>query len=185
MQPRGHGVRQGWSTASPELNAPAQRRYAEAMNAPQAPPRALIGWRVLALVYDFFPAFALWMAASALFTLGYSLAGHPSRDNIAPFSAWQLALWLVCWLLTGAYAIVSWRRGGRTLGMRPWHLRVASADGAPTTTKALSLRFVVGTLSLLLGGLGFWWAWLDRDRLTWHDRASDTRMVRKPKNPAL
>jgi len=39
----------------------------------------------------------------------------------------------------------------------------------------------VATLSLLLGGLGFWWAWLDRQRLTWHDRASGTRVVRMPK----
>ena len=37
------------------------------------------------------------------------------------------------------------------------------------------------TLSLLLGGLGFWWAWVDRQRLTWHDRASGTRLLRIPK----
>ena len=30
-------------------------------------------------------------------------------------------------------------------------------------------------------GAGFWWAWFDRDRLTWHDRMSGTRMVREPK----
>jgi uncharacterized RDD family membrane protein YckC len=30
-------------------------------------------------------------------------------------------------------------------------------------------------------GLGFWWAWIDRDRLAWHDRASGTRLVRRPK----
>jgi uncharacterized RDD family membrane protein YckC len=45
----------------------------------------------------------------------------------------------------------------------------------------LWLRFAVGTLSLLLGGLGFWWVWVDRERLTWHDRASGTRLVRMPK----
>jgi uncharacterized RDD family membrane protein YckC len=142
---------------------------------------ALIGWRVLALVYDFFPAFALWMVASAVFTLGYTLAGHPPRQNIGPFSPLQWLLWLACWLLTGAYAVVSWRRGGRTLGMRPWRLRVVDADGEPANVVALLWRYAVGTLSLLLAGMGFWWAWLDRERLTWHDRASGTRMVRMPK----
>ncbi|MBS9727209.1 hypothetical protein JR047_23655, partial [Pseudomonas stutzeri] len=34
---------------------------------------------------------------------------------------------------------------------------------------------------LLLGGLGFWWAWLVRQHLTWHDRASGPRLVRTPK----
>ena len=38
-----------------------------------------------------------------------------------------------------------------------------------------------GNLSLLAAGLGFWWAWFDRERLTWHDHASGTRVVRVPK----
>jgi uncharacterized RDD family membrane protein YckC len=156
-------------------------RYAGAMN-PSTRDPALIGWRLLSLLYDFFPALALWMLASALFTLGYYLAGHAPRQNIAPFSPLQLLLWLACWLLTGAYAVVSWRHGGRTLGMRPWRLRVVAADGSPATTSALMRRYAVGTLSVLAGGLGFWWAWWDRDGLTWHDRASHTRMTRLPRH---
>jgi uncharacterized RDD family membrane protein YckC len=144
-------------------------------------PAALIGWRVLALVYDFWPALALWMVAGTAFTVGYTLAGHDPHQNIAPFSPLQLLLWLLCWLLAGAYAVISWHRGGQTLGMRPWRLRVVGLDGSPAGYRALAWRYAVGTASLLLGGLGFWWAWLDRDRLTWHDRASGTRMRRAPK----
>jgi uncharacterized RDD family membrane protein YckC len=40
------------------------------------------------------------------------------------------------------------------------------------------LRYCAGTLSLVFAGIGFWWAWFDRERLTWHDRISRTRMVR-------
>lgn len=145
------------------------------------PPRALIGWRLLALLYDLFPALALWMLASAVFTAGYQLSGHGARENIAPFSLLQWLLWLTCWLLTGAYAIASWRRGGQTLGMRPWRLHVVGEDGTPARLPALRIRYAVGTLSVLTAGLGFWWAWIDRDRLTWHDRASGTRLLRRPK----
>ncbi|MDQ2701791.1 MAG: RDD family protein [Pseudomonadota bacterium] len=141
-------------------------------------PRALIGWRMLALVYDLFPAVALWMLTSALFTVGYYFAGHSARENFAPFSSLQVVLWVACWAIAGAYAVLSWWGGGQTLGMRPWKLRVVGADGAPATMKALVVRYAIGSLSLLLGGLGFWWAWVDRDRLTWHDRGSGTRMVR-------
>lgn len=151
------------------------------MDASTHKPATLVGWRLLALVYDFFPALALWMLASALFTFGYYVGGHPSRDNIAPFSALQLALWLLCWLLAGVYAVLSWRHGGRTLGMRPWRLRVVAVDGAQASVAALSRRYAIGTLSLLLAGAGFWWAWFDRERLTWHDRTSGTRMVRDPR----
>lgn len=148
-----------------------------------SPPRtaALIGWRVLALVYDFWPVLALWMLASAAFTFGYTWSGHATRENIPPFSALQWVLWLVCWLLTGAYALLSWRRGGQTLGMRPWRLKVVSIDGSAPTWRALATRYAVGSVSLLLAGLGFWWAWFDRERLAWHDRASSTRMVRLAK----
>lgn len=143
--------------------------------------RALIGWRMFGLLYDLWPALALWMLLSAAFTLAYYLTGHGTRQNIAPFSALQIALWLACWGVTGAYAVLSWRRGGQTLGMRPWRLKVVAADGSAPTWHALFLRFVVATFSTLLAGLGFWWAWVDRERLTWHDRASGTRMVRLAK----
>lgn len=155
------------------------------MSTPTTPPRALLGWRLLALVYDFFPALALWMLLSTAFTFGYTFLGHHvARQNIAPLSALQWLLWLCCWLVTGAYATISWGRGGATLGMRPWRLRVVSAaDGGGAAPAALWKRYAVGTLSLLLAGAGFWWALLDRERLTWHDRASGTRMLRGSKNP--
>ncbi len=136
-------------------------------------PRSLIGWRLLALFYDLWPATALWMAVAALVLLANG------NQPLAAFSAGQIALWCVCWLMTGAYAIVSWHRGGRTLGMRPWKLRLVGLDGARPSLAMLTKRYAVGTVSLLLGGAGFWWAWLDRDRLTWHDRVSGTRLVRE------
>ena len=138
-----------------------------------AKPHALIGWRLLALSYDLWPAAALWMAVAALFLL--------ANDNapLTAFSLGQIALWCACWLVTGGYAIVSWHRGGKTLGMRPWRLRLVGLDGTRPSLTALTKRYLVGTLSLLLGGMGFWWAWLDRDRLTWHDRISGTRLIRE------
>ncbi|HEY9256139.1 MAG TPA: RDD family protein [Stenotrophomonas sp.] len=146
-----------------------------------APGRALVPWRLLALFYDFWPVLALWLLVSSLFTLGYYLGGHGSRENIAPLSALQWLLWACCWVVAGLYATVSWRRGGQTLGMRPWRLQLQAIDGPAPAWGTLWRRYAVGTLSLLLGGLGFWWAWIDRDRLTWHDRLSGTRLVRLPK----
>ena len=147
-----------------------------------ARPRALVPWRLLALFYDLWPALALWMLTALPFVLlDVAIHGGDTRHNIAPYSPMGWLLWLACWIVTGLYATVSWHRGGQTLGMRPWRLRLQADDGGLPTMRQLWLRYAVGTLSLLAGGLGFWWAWFDRDRLAWHDRASGTRLVRAAK----
>lgn len=142
-------------------------------NAQPASPH--IGWRMLALLYDLFPALALWFVVGAI-SLQFH-GGEPVRAN-TPAGWLELA---ALWSVTGAYATASWRRGGQTLGMRPWRLSVEARDGGAASWRALAIRYAIGTASLLPAGLGFWWAWIDRDRLTWHDRASGTRLVRVQK----
>lgn len=140
-------------------------------------PPSLIGWRLLALLYDFFPVLALWFLAAAAFTLVLGDAVRGGAPGLLEFA--------VFWGIAGLYAVLSWQRGGQTIGMRPWRLQVVGAEGGRPTTGALWCRYAVGSLSLLLGGLGFWWAWIDRSRLGWHDRVSGTRLRRLPKaNPA-
>ena len=149
----------------------------------RTPLRSLVGWRLLALLYDLFPAFALWLLTAVPFVLLDVALSGDVRHNIGPFTAMQWLLWLACWAMTGLYATLSWSRGGQTLGMRPWRLHVTNADGASPSRGALWKRYALGTLSLLAAGAGFWWAWFDRDRLTFHDRYSGTRLVRKEKVP--
>lgn len=145
------------------------------------PARALIPWRLLALFYDLWPALALWFLTAVPFMLVDAALHGDVRHNIEPFSLTQWLLWLACWAVAGLYATVSWRRGGQTLGMRPWRIRLVGSDGTAPSWRAVWIRYAVGTASLLLAGLGFFWAWIDCDRLTWHDRASNTRLVRVPK----
>ena len=145
----------------------------DTVSADATPPRrALVGWRLLALAYDLFPAAALWFVVAAAF-----VAAH--GDAVTGGALGQVEF-VALWLVTGAYAVASWRRGGQTLGMRPWRLRVVARDGGAAPVRALAVRYAVGTVSLLCAGLGFWWAWVDRGRLAWHDRASGTRLVRDP-----
>ncbi len=144
-----------------------------------ARPSPLLIRRLLALFYDLWPSLALWMLTAVPFVLlDVALNGGNDRHNIAPYSLLGWLLWLGCWAVTGLYATFSWKRGGQTLGMRPWRLRLQTATGQPPTEAMLWKRYVAGTLSLLCGGRGFWWAWFDRDRLTWHDRFSGTRLIR-------
>ena len=153
------------------------------MTAPTSPhnrPPTLLLRRLVSLFYDFWPSLALWMLVSALFTVTYTVAGHPPRENIAPLSALQWLLWLACWASTGVYATLSWRYGGQTLSMRPWRLHLRADSGTPSMAQ-LWKRYVLATLSLACAGLGFWWALFDPERRTLHDRLSGTRLVLVPK----
>lgn len=167
------------SHADPVSRAPAAD--ADPAAAVAAKPAALVGLRLLALFYDAWPVLALWMLVAVPFVIVDAVVAGDARHNIAPFSVAGWLLWLACWLVAGLYATASWRRGGQTLGMRPWRLRLVADDHPRPAWSQLWLRFAVGSASLLLGGLGFWWAWFDRDKLAWHDRASGTRLVRLPK----
>jgi uncharacterized RDD family membrane protein YckC len=133
---------------------------------------AHLGWRLLAMVYDCLPLIALWFATSLIVYLARS------EQEVRPGSlaAWfELAL---LWLVTGAYFVASWMRVGATLGMRAWRLKVLTADGRTPSLRALCVRYVVATLSLLAVGIGFAWSLIDGERRTWHDLASGTRFVR-------
>ena len=70
-----------------------------------------------------------------------------------------------------------WVHKGQTLGMRAWRLRVVQESGRPLTWWHALLRFMFAIVSWVPLGLGFWWIWLDKEKMTWHDRASGTRVV--------
>ncbi len=74
-----------------------------------------------------------------------------------------------------------WSYSGRTLGMQSWGLRLETMDGRIPSVTIASLRFAAALLSLLPFGLGFFWQLVDKERLTWHDRISKTRLVHYPR----
>jgi uncharacterized RDD family membrane protein YckC len=129
--------------------------------------------RVAAVVYDLFPLIALWMATAGLLLL----AMHGNVDVAHPPGAYRIALRVALLAVSAAYFVVSWSRGGQTIGMRAWRLRVVAADGGRLPWTRALLRFVVALCSLAVLGLGFIWCLFDRERRGWHDIATQSRLV--------
>ncbi|PWB49105.1 MAG: hypothetical protein C3F18_10710 [Nitrosomonadales bacterium] len=75
-----------------------------------------------------------------------------------------------------AYFIWFWLRGGQTLAMKTWHLRLVSADGSPLTLRQAILRFALALPGMLLG-IGILWALFDRERQFLHDRLAGTKII--------
>lgn len=84
-------------------------------------------------------------------------------------------------LVTFAFFAKFWTHAGQTLGMQAWGIRVQNADGTAISLTQALLRFVVAMASWLCVGLGFAWSLFDQQNRTWHDRYSDSVLVRIPR----
>ncbi len=89
----------------------------------------------------------------------------------------RLALQLFLWGVLAGYYIRCWMKSGQTLAMQAWKLKLVDADGALLGLRLAAMRFVLATLSLMIAGLGFLWAIVDRQHLYLHDRLLKTRLI--------
>jgi uncharacterized RDD family membrane protein YckC len=136
------------------------------------PPPGLLR-RLAAVLYDSLLLLALLMIATALFlpfTGGEAI--DPRRD---PALEWIYRAVLAL-LVVGFFGIF-WTRGGQTLGMATWRLRVEHEDGRTLTWADTVRRLAAAALSWLALGLGWLWILVDPQRRAWHDRLSGTRVV--------
>ena len=81
----------------------------------------------------------------------------------------------ICSTVAAAYFVWQWRRGGQTLAMKTWRLRLVTRDGAPLTLRHAASRFVFAVPGALLLGRGFLWALVDREGQFLHDRLAGTQ----------
>lgn len=102
--------------------------------------------RLLALAYDLLIVVAIVMVVGLLCQLatGGKLI-RTGATTVVP--VWYQALQGA---VVAAYFISSWRRGGQTLGMRPWRIRLTRDDGgAPSLQQAL-IRALVAAAPLVV-----------------------------------
>jgi uncharacterized RDD family membrane protein YckC len=114
------------------------------------------------MVYEALTAFAVAFFAGALF-----LVGTGARD--ATQGALRHELQFVLAAVLAAYYLFCWLRGGQTLAMKAWRIRLVGV----TPRKAV-LRLL---LAALLLPISIVWALFDNDRQFLHDRLAGTRLI--------
>lgn len=93
--------------------------------------------RLAALLYEGVLLFGVVMTAGLLFSIATD-----QRHALEGRQGMQATLFLVLSL----YFIWFWSRGGQTLAMRTWHVRLVSAQGLPLTLKQATARYLLSWL---------------------------------------
>ncbi|MGN6479801.1 RDD family protein [Luteibacter sp.] len=101
--------------------------------------------RFAAIIYDVLAVVAIVMVVGLIAQIA---TGGQVADGKGHIVAWWYQP--LQGLVVGAYFFFSWTRGGQTLGMRPWKIRVVSREGGAVDVKRGLVRVVVAGLPVLL-----------------------------------
>ena len=124
-----------------------------------------LGRRLASMAYE-----ALLLAAIGFFAAWIFFFASGGRDATSGMLRYALQLFIAVVFL--AYFLWCWLRGGQTLAMKAWRIRLVGV----TPRRAL-LRFL---LALALLPVSIPWALVDRDRQFLHDRLAGTRLIFVP-----
>lgn len=171
------------------------------MDSPSPPPvPAGLFRRLAAQIYDGLLVVALWFIATfAVLPLTGGEAITPATQGAFD---WLYRAWLLA--IAFGYFGLCWVRGGQTLGLRAWRIRLVLAGGGAIGWRTAALRFATGLALLLLAVIGAWrlarpgwtasdavalamllpaianfaWIAVDGERRSLQDRAGGMRVIR-------
>ena len=175
------------------VQSEAQTEAPTATSAPPLPP-VTVRRRLAALLYESVLLFGVVFVAGLAFSLVLQQRNGYTHHRL-------MAAWIA--VVAGVYFVGLWHRGGQTLPMKTWRLRVIGPDGAPPSLARATLRYLAAWLwflpplalhpllhltvphTLVLEALWFvLWTACARfmpERQFLHDRIAGTRIVAVPR----
>lgn len=152
------------------------------MQLEQPYPIAPIWRRLVALMYDGFIVIALSLIYGTLVNLAFvEITNTQLNEDYTPVVGGPL--YLLGWYLTIAgFYCYFWHRGGQTVGMKAWKIKVLAQDtGTTASWKSCAIRAIIGPISFFVGLAGYFWKWFDKEGHCLHDKLSNTKVVVVPK----
>lgn len=125
--------------------------------------------RFAAILYELLTLIAVWLLCTFVFVM---FVGNVETATE------RFCLQIVLWGVTGLYFVVCWITTGQTLAAQAWKIKVVTIDNRLLSLRQALFRYMLANLSLIIFGLGFLWALVDKDHLFLHDRILKTRLVK-------
>ncbi|MBC8493743.1 MAG: RDD family protein [Candidatus Thioglobus sp.] len=121
--------------------------------------------RLGAIVYDAFLAFSLVFFVGMIVIAIFGDIGNAFLYTITLPTVYL-------------YFALSWVKGRQTIGMKAWKFQVIQHNQQNITHSQAFIRFALGLVSFSVFGLGFIYQLFDKNNLTWHDKLSNTLLVK-------
>nr|WP_281182386.1 RDD family protein [Alteromonas confluentis] len=148
-----------------------------------SPKRAGFFRRLVAMVYDTLVAIAVGMCAAMVIIVTFvvllkngvmDLQGYAEPADLIQASMLYksiIQVWVGGWII--GFFLWFWKKGGQTIGMRAWRLRIYSTVDEPMTWSRLIVRLITS-----LGGLGTLLVLFDfKNKQSLQDRIAKTEVV--------
>ncbi len=125
--------------------------------------------RLVSILYDGMLLMA-WLFMAGFLVVGLLPETVAERSSVA-----QTLFQIYLIAAAGLYFVLFWSRGGQTLAMKTWRIRVVTREGVALTWRQAWMRYFWALATL---GLGILWAFVDREHQFLHDRLAGTRLVK-------
>ncbi len=121
--------------------------------------------RVAAFLYDCLLLIAIYFVVTAI-------AISFNNGNAIQHIAYYFLLYVIGFLFFDWF----WMRGGQTLGMRAWKIKLSSTNNASLTHLQCLHRYFLGTLFFVFT---LFWMFFSKESTAVHDRLSKTKITRE------
>ena len=128
---------------------------------------ASLAKRAGAIFYDLLIVTAILFIATIFWTAAGVTFGHP----------WYRTYVAFVYLTTFVYFGWCWIHGGQTVGMKVWKIKLLATGTRRFGWAAAMARSAAAVLSGVALGTGFWWVLFNRNKLSWHDWLSNSRLI--------
>tara|TARA_B100001750_G_C15467766_1_gene578038 strand:+ start:212 stop:628 length:417 start_codon:yes stop_codon:yes gene_type:complete len=128
--------------------------------------------RILALIYDSLLIAAIIIVASLL--LVFINGEYPKPGTF--LSVIQFFISILVGPLFYSYFWLT--NDGQTTGMQAWKIKLVSSNESKLNMKQTYLRCLISVISFLFIGIGYFWILFNKNKLSWSDIATKTRVIK-------
>ena len=135
------------------------------------------------MFYDLWLLAAIFLGITAIMViLRMTLDGDGIEQGDRVITGnWKIPTFILQIIAMYLFFTYFWVKNGQTLAMQTWRIRLVNENMENISYAQAYKRLSLAIVSFACFGLGYFWALIDKDGLSFHDKYSHTRLILTPK----